>query len=547
MKNKLILILAVILCFIPTAVAYASYIRVQKAPVDEDTAVKITIDDVKGKKYVFEKKAEGDEADTLIKYFLSVKKNASKIVALPDSLLGEKFFKVSIYNNVRSEDFEYYFSQDTSTNYFRDSIGTPYKIAESDAEQFITSRYAESLYDNSTVPKMTSGNTEIMPSKAVWQYKNYTGAYVDADISGIISDEEKVYELEGGVNFSFDIEPDYCSVQIRDENDNLIYDDMYSALGGFDVSSTQTLVISVVAKWYEDPARSFCGELDYSFESVVTAPAEFYVADTTVEAGKFTALTALNVTKPELIEFTSTIETDPKPVFYKADGYSVAFLPIDMTTPSGLYTLTFKYGGVSQDTILTVKNGGEKVSYYTVPENVVSTYNTEAARSQFETAVSEIMSTGSSTKYYDGFFLQGVGGAYQLLRGFGRSIYLNGATTVSYRNNGVDYSSAAGIDVNAWNAGEVVYAGSLDYPGNIVVIEHGYGLKTWYYNLGSVSVSVGDIVEKGTAIGTTGQSGFTGQTGAHIAMSVGTSFVSPYDTWEDSETGGKIVIAKIDE
>ena len=111
----------------------------------------------------------------------------------------------------------------------------------------------------------------------------------------------------------------------------------------------------------------------------------------------------------------------------------------------------------------------------------------------------------------------------------------------------MDYSSAAGIDVNAWNAGEVVYAGSLDYPGNIVVIEHGYGLKTWYYNLGSVSVSVGDIVEKGTAIGTTGQSGFTGQTGAHIAMSVGTSFVSPYDTWEDSETGGKIVIAKIDE
>ena len=111
----------------------------------------------------------------------------------------------------------------------------------------------------------------------------------------------------------------------------------------------------------------------------------------------------------------------------------------------------------------------------------------------------------------------------------------------------MDYSADAGLDVMACNKGEVVYAGELDYAGNIIVIEHGYGLKTWYYNLGSVTVSVGDIVEKGQGIGTTGFSGFTGQNGAHIAMSVGSAFVSPYDTWEDSQFAGKVVIAKIDE
>ena len=77
----------------------------------------------------------------------------------------------------------------------------------------------------------------------------------------------------------------------------------------------------------------------------------------------------------------------------------------------------------------------------------------------------------------------------------------------------------------------MVYASSdCLYAGNMVVIEHGYGLKTWYYNLG-----------------TTGQTGFTGEVGAHIAMSVGSTFVSPYDTWQDSTDHGKVVIAKIDE
>jgi murein DD-endopeptidase MepM/ murein hydrolase activator NlpD len=94
----------------------------------------------------------------------------------------------------------------------------------------------------------------------------------------------------------------------------------------------------------------------------------------------------------------------------------------------------------------------------------------------------------------------------------------------------------------------VCYSGYLDYAGYIVVIDHGLGLKTWYYNMGSdVTVSIGDRVERGQKIGVTGDSGFTGSNGVHVAMSVGSQFVSPYDTWQDSPVAGKIVIAKVDE
>lgn len=110
----------------------------------------------------------------------------------------------------------------------------------------------------------------------------------------------------------------------------------------------------------------------------------------------------------------------------------------------------------------------------------------------------------------------------------------------------MDYAAAAGTDVAACNDGKVVFAGNLDYTGYMVVIEHGWGLKTWYYNLGTVDCAVGDMVAKGDKIGTAGQTGFACQTGAHICMSVGSTFVSPYDTWASSSKAGKVIIPLIE-
>ncbi len=244
--------------------------------------------------------------------------------------------------------------------------------------------------------------------------------------------------------------------------------------------------------------------------------------------------------------FSSTIDGAVSPVFYEAgESTAVGMLAIPNDTPAGIYTLTMTYGGTTQETLLTVENEGVKTSNYTVNETVVQTTRNNSALDNFELTAKELMSKGSSERRFSGSFLEGING--RILRGFGRDVYLNGSPTPTYRNNGVDYEATAGTEVVACNGGEVVFAGVLDYTGNMVVIEHGYGLKTWYYNLGSYTVSVGDIVERGATIGTAGQTGFTGSLGAHIAMSVGQSFVSPYDTWADSSVAGKVVIAKIDE
>lgn len=550
MKNKIVLLLLLVACLIPSAVAYSSYHSTINAPVDETNASSVSIDDINGKSYTLTKDTDGEAAEQMIKYFIGTVKNAQSIVALPDSLMGEKFFKVTLSSGIKDETYEYYFTTDPTTCYLRSSDGATYKIAEADAEMFITSEYAESLYGEAAMPRLTISNSyDVQPDTAIWQYKNYTGSFVDADTTELVFDHLESYDLEGGIDLAFDIAPDFCSVKITDDDGNFIYDGTLADLTTYKTDDTGRVNIEVLARWYEDPARNFCGELDYKFSSIVTAPAEFYLGVPTVEAGKFTAITALNVTKPENIKFSSTMSSDITPVFYMADeSTAVGFLPISTDIPSGVYTITFVYGGTTQETNITIENGGAKTSNYQMADSTISTYFTEEKLNAFNKIVEQMAKTGSSTRYFDGYFLEGISGNYSLLRGYGRQITLNGASTPSYVNNGVDYSAEAGVDVVAANAGEVVYASSeCAYAGNMVIIEHGYGLKTWYYNLGSVNVSVGDKVQRGDKIGSTGSTGFTGVTGAHIAMSVGGTFVSPYDTWKDSSNYGKVIIAKIDE
>ena len=517
------------------------------------TATSITLDDMDGRRYLFDKNSDNTndagQADALIKYFTQVNKNATSITGLPDSLLGEKFYKVTLSNAARSESYEYYFSSDPTTCYYRSQNGSTYKINEADAEIFLATTYAESVYDSSAIPVLTVAHKDTCtPDTAVWQYKNNSGGMVDADTSAAVKDEIESYDLEGGLTLTFDTEPDYCQIIVTDESGAEVWEGSLDNLNTISLDKTKSVRVSVKAKWYEDSERSFCGELGYVFSTTLTAPASFYVGMDTVGAGNFVAVTATNVLKPSAIEVTSNMPETIVPVFYQAENnMAVGLMPIDIETPEGTYTLTFKYGGASEDIVINIENNGTRSCGLMIADAVLSTARSEAALAEFQSVANELMASGSETRHFTGYFLEGIDSPNTLVRGFGLEVHVNNSTTPLYRNNGVDYSAATGTEILAANTGEVVYVGMLDYSGYTVVIEHGYGLKTWYYNLGDTSCEVGDTVHRGDKIGEAGSTGFISGSGAHIAMSVGSTFVRPYDTWEDSDIAAKVIIPKIDE
>lgn len=104
-------------------------------------------------------------------------------------------------------------------------------------------------------------------------------------------------------------------------------------------------------------------------------------------------------------------------------------------------------------------------------------------------------------------------GAYEAVMsaGYGDS----GSLWSSGSHTGQDFSAPLGTPVHAMRGG-VVSVENPSWAGNLVRIDHGSGVETWYAHLSTVAVSDGDEVESGTPIGTVGSEG--NSTGPHLHL-----------------------------
>jgi murein DD-endopeptidase MepM/ murein hydrolase activator NlpD len=83
---------------------------------------------------------------------------------------------------------------------------------------------------------------------------------------------------------------------------------------------------------------------------------------------------------------------------------------------------------------------------------------------------------------------------------------------------GIDFAGPWGSVVHATAAGTVVFAGNRGGYGNMVEIDHGYGIHTRYGHLSMISVRVGTHIARGAALGRVGSTGRS--TGPHVHYEV---------------------------
>ncbi len=85
-------------------------------------------------------------------------------------------------------------------------------------------------------------------------------------------------------------------------------------------------------------------------------------------------------------------------------------------------------------------------------------------------------------------------------------------------HRGIDIANRPGTPVIAPADGVVVFAGSEGGYGKVLVVDHGYGVKTRYGHLSKFDVKLGEKVERGQQIGAVGNTGRS--TGPHLHYEV---------------------------
>ncbi|RLL08708.1 M23 family metallopeptidase [Anaerotruncus massiliensis (ex Liu et al. 2021)] len=219
------------------------------------------------------------------------------------------------------------------------------------------------------------------------------------------------------------------------------------------------------------------------------------------------------------------------PRFFSAgDGSQIALLPVRYTTPAGVYGLTVTAGDEVLTREIVVEQREFEVQYLemdaaTAEETALSA----AANAEWEEKVEPLKAVADPVQYWEGPFLQPVSG--EITTQFGCIRYTNDDPTPS-RHGGIDIAAKTGTDVLAANNGRVLFAERIQLTGNTVVIEHGYGLKSFYYHMDSLSVSAGDAVKKGDKIGEVGTTGYSTGPHLHFALAVNNVFVNPWTAFD---------------
>ena len=243
----------------------------------------------------------------------------------------------------------------------------------------------------------------------------------------------------------------------------------------------------------EHPAKP-TGSYSYSFRFTLQASAEVELSAERVEQGGIVGLRISGMTG----DAAPTVETDLGNVqcVRAADGWR-AYIPAAYNASAGGHEVNITVNGETLTRTITVlpKDFG---AVDVEPEPDAS----DAANTQFRNAVWGLYEAPAREKMWQGGFVNPVE-SYTTLVDYGQVRVVNGRQ--GSRSNSTKLYTIPGEPCRAPANGVVVLARNLALTGNTVVIDHGAGMRSYLYGLQTLSVSEGQTVEKGQAVGALGE------------------------------------------
>lgn len=183
----------------------------------------------------------------------------------------------------------------------------------------------------------------------------------------------------------------------------------------------------------------------------------------------------------------------------------------------------------AEDLVNKIKEENEQelnlsiIEKYTEKEEEVQTTKIEVAKNEVQAKVMEKQKEQEEQKQEEERIknmpeINGIKLAYAPITGTITSRYGVSSRIRSSNHTGLDLAASTGTPIRVVASGTVTHASYQGSYGNLVKIDHGNGLETWYAHTSKMYVSIGQKVEAGEVIAAVGSTG--NSTGSHLHLEI---------------------------
>lgn len=220
----------------------------------------------------------------------------------------------------------------------------------------------------------------------------------------------------------------------------------------------------------------------------------------------------------------------PLSFFRGKKGTYLSFAGIDLDVSTGPRRMALELhdedGAASVwDQDLIVEYKAFNVQRIRVKQSFVTPKKDDNSRAEDESKrLTDLFGGVTEERHFDKNFLSPIPGSTSAR--FGDRRVFNDVPKAPH--SGADLRAAMGAPVRAPAGGKVILTEHLFYQGNTVILDHGYGLYSYYCHLSEFSVKVGDVVRQGADLGKVGATGRVTGPHLHWAVKSGGARVDPF-------------------
>lgn len=516
-------LIGIILCIPIAFIAYFA-ISYSSHNISPDSVNSVSITLPNGDPYIYTDKEQ-------INFFVNAQLDSKSISTPVRDITNESPINVQYDRGDKLVNFKLYPQLNLSGCMLVDSHDLMYILTQDTAKELLTRYELQYLYNDSLLPALSvisdKGSSAILPADYTWHYKKIDGNYYSDTMTQIYSKTENqissIYP-QSNSTLEFSVKPsDDPKITFETENGDMLE---ISDLKYLSFNNDTKISVKITANWDETSESDYYGEATYTFPLLYDIPAAVTLEKKVFDVGDVALLNLQYLNENEQIAVKTNLQTSGITCYTEGNS-TFAMLPIMGNNTAGEYSINFEVGGASYTDTITVNAKDVERSFFSVSPDEYNEMLSEEVITESTKKLTSIFEQTSPEAYFSFGTKFTAPVNESIIANYGKEIIIS-ADVTTRKVIGTVYSLSDGTSVKSAQRGKVVFAESIAATGNTLIIDHGFGIMTCYFNLKSFTHNVGDIVQQGEIIALSGSTGYTnGKSILDYAVAVNGVFVNP--------------------